>query len=133
MTGGAVVLAVSHLVSDTFPPVHLLDPLHQLGVVGVDVVVGLLLMVSSATYHHLSPQTAGSGRLTVFSPWPRLDCPHKPRCRHRRRNRRKLSWGIYLGLSDALGRTNPRRFAQSETSGKMEDRQSPGLQRLKMK
>ena len=47
VTGGAPRLGVSPLVSHTFPPLHLLDPLHQLGVVGVDVVVGLLPVVSS--------------------------------------------------------------------------------------
>ena len=51
VTGGAgVVLVVSPLVSDTFPPLHLLDPLGQVGVVGVDVVVGLCPVVSSDKY-----------------------------------------------------------------------------------
>ena len=57
---GAAVLATSPLVSDTFPPLHLLDPLRQVGVVGVDVVVGLLLVVSSAK-NQISQSTISAG------------------------------------------------------------------------
>ena len=57
---GAGAGAVSDLVSDTFPPLHLLDPLRQVGVVGVDVVVGLLLVVSSAK-NQISQSTISAG------------------------------------------------------------------------
>ena len=39
------VLVVPQLVPDTFPPLHLLQPLPELGEVRTDVVVGLCLVV----------------------------------------------------------------------------------------
>ena len=40
-------LLIPELIPDTFPPVHLLQPLPQVRVVRVDVVMGLCLVVSS--------------------------------------------------------------------------------------
>ena len=67
LTGGATRLGVSPLVSHTFPPLHLLDPLHQLGVVGVDVVVRLLPVVSSGNITTSGPALRHYGLTTADS------------------------------------------------------------------
>ena len=46
-----VKLIISQFISDTFPPVHLLYPLLQMGVVRIDIVMRLTVMVSSETRH----------------------------------------------------------------------------------
>ena len=64
---GAAVLATSPLVSDTFPPLHLLDPLCQVRVVGVDVVVRLLPVVSSGNITTSVPALRHYGLTTADS------------------------------------------------------------------